>query len=93
MEEMYTRVFGENVEDTLEALKETSEEANGAKARKTEAVPSAKKVERHNLAHSVFKSWCPHRVKGRAEAYGCKSNKGDKREAPVIGVGYMHMHS
>ncbi len=44
IEERLTRVFRESVEDTLEALKETSEEA-----RKTEAVPSAKKVEEHNL--------------------------------------------
>ncbi len=50
---MWTRAFGENVEHALEALKETSEEANGATARKTEAEPSAKGVEVQNLDQCV----------------------------------------
>ncbi len=36
------KVFGKRVEDALEALKKTCEEANVAKARKIEAAPSAK---------------------------------------------------
>ena len=41
VEEMFTRVFGESMEDALETLKETSEESNRTRARKAEAVPSA----------------------------------------------------
>ena len=41
-----------------------------ARARKTGAVPSQKEVEEHNLDHGMFRSWCPHCVKGRAESYG-----------------------
>ncbi len=70
IEERFTKVFGQTVEDTLEALKETSEEANAAKARKTEAIPSTKEVEEHNSDHSVFRSWCPHCVKGKQKHMG-----------------------
>ncbi len=45
--------FGESVEETLKD-RETSEEANGAKARFTEAAPSAKEVEERNLNHSAL---------------------------------------
>ncbi len=91
-EGMYTRAFGENVEVTLRVMKETSEEANRAKARKTEAVPSIREVEEHRLDHSVFKSWCPQCVRGRAKACGHRRGKGDEGEAPVIGVDYMNTH-
>ncbi len=61
-------MFGETVEDALEALKETSEEANVARARKTEAIPSAKEVEEHALDHCVFPSWRPHCVSGESRS-------------------------
>ncbi len=79
VEEMFARVFGESVEETL---RETSEEANAARARTAEAAPSAKEVDEHDLDHSVLRSWCPHFVKGRADA--CEST----REAPVVGIDY-----
>ena len=41
----------------------------------------------------MFRSWCPHCVKGRAEAYGHKGEKETKREAPAIGIDHMHMIS
>ncbi len=81
------------MEDTPQALKGTTEEANAAKAKKTEAVPSAKQVEKHNLDHSVFRSWCPRCVKGRAAAYGNRASKNDQREVPVVGVDYVHTRS
>jgi hypothetical protein len=77
----------------LETPRNTGEDANAAKARKTEAVPSAKEVEERKLDHSVFRSWCPHCVKGGAEAHGHKSGKSDKREAPMIGMDDVCMHS
>ena len=60
---MFTRVFEESVGDTSQGLKETSQDASRARARRTEAAPSAKEVEELNLDHSVFRSWCPHCVK------------------------------
>jgi hypothetical protein len=88
VEEMLARVFEESGEDTLEGLKETREEASQARTRRKEAVPSAKEVEEHNLDHSVFRSWCPHSAKGRAEAYRHRSKKEGKREAQVVGLDY-----
>ena len=43
-EEMFKKVFGESVEETL---REMSEGGVGAKARVVEAVPSKKEVEEH----------------------------------------------
>ncbi len=53
LKERFTRVFGESVEDTLDSVKDAGEEANTAGARRTEAVPSTREVEEHNLEHSV----------------------------------------
>ena len=66
MEEESQRVTSEDTKEAPE--KEAGEEAVRARARKTEAVPSQKEVEEHNLDHGVFRSWCPHCVKGRAES-------------------------
>ena len=54
---------------------EVGEEATRTKARRTEIVPSMREVEEHNLDHAVFRSWCPHCVKGRAEACGHRVDK------------------
>ncbi len=59
----------------------------GARARKVEAVPSKKEVEVPNLAHAVFRSWCPHCVKGRAKACGRKKRGGD---APTVCLDHVH---
>ena len=56
-------------------------------------MPSAREVEEHNLDHAVFRSWCPHCVKGRAEAYGHKTEKDKERSVPIVGIDYMYMHS
>ena len=67
---------GDETSETLkgESMEEdtTAEEGVVAKTRKTETVPSAKEVEEHNVDHGVFRQWCPHCVKGRAESYGHK---------------------
>ncbi len=62
-EEMLKKVFSESVKETL---REMSEEGVGARARNAEAIPSKKELEEHNLDHAVFRSRCPHCVKGRA---------------------------
>ena len=60
--------------------------------RKTEAVPSDKEVEEHNVDHAVFRAWCPHCVKGRGEAYGLMKVKSKLDDVPVISVDYAYMH-
>ena len=66
------RVFGESAEEVVERERRDGggKESVGARARRVEAVPSSKEVEERNLDHAVFRSWCPHCVKGRAESYG-----------------------
>ncbi len=65
-------MFGESAEDVFEREMrgDVGEEAVRARARKTGAAPSEKEAEAHNLDHAVFRSWCLHCVKGRAESYG-----------------------
>ena len=52
-EEMFKKVFGESVEETL---REVSEEGVAARARKAGAIPSKREVAEHNLDHAVFSS-------------------------------------
>ena len=91
MEEEFRRVFGEGTKEVVE--REVGEEAVRAKARKTEPVPSQREVEEHNLDHGVFRSWCPHCVKGRAESYGHVKKVQNEGDVPTIGIDYMYMHS
>ena len=91
MEEEFRRVFGESTKEVVE--REIGEEAVRARAMKTEAVPSQREVEEHNLDHGVFRSWCPHCVKGRAESYGHVKKVQNEGDAPTIGLDYMYMHS
>ncbi len=72
---MFGKVFGQSAEQTL---RETGEEGVAARARKVEAAPSRKEMEEHNLAHAVFRSWLPHCVNCRAEAYGHKKRRGEE---------------
>ncbi len=69
MGEEFRRVFGESAEEVVERERrgEVGEEAVRERARKTGAVPSEREVEGRSLDHAAFRSWCPHRVKGRAE--------------------------
>ena len=64
-----------------------------ARARKTEAVPSQREVEEHNLDHGEFRTWCPNCVKGMAESYGHVKKVQNEGDAPKIGIDYMYMHS
>ena len=91
MESEFERVFGEKVGEVKEEAE--VEEGVRARARKTEAVPSVKEVEEHNLEHSVCRSWCPHCVKGRAEAYGHRKGDSEEKGVPAVAVDYMHMRS
>ncbi len=88
-EEMLKRVFGESAEETFRG---TSEEGVGARARKVEAVPSKKVVEGHNLDHVVFRNWCPHCGKGRAEACGHQKERRRRRRCTDGEFG-LHVHS
>ena len=45
-------------------------------------------VEVHNLDHGVFRSWCPHCVKGRAESYGHVRKVQGEGDVPTMGLDY-----
>ncbi len=64
-----------------------------ARARRVETGPSEKEVEEHNLDHGIFRSWCPHCVKGRAEAHGHARKVTGESDPPTVGVCYVYMHS
>ena len=83
--------FEEEAKGAVE--REVGEEAVRAMARRTEPVPSQREVEEHNLDHGVFRSWCPHCVKGRAESYGHVKKVQNEGDVPTIGIDYMYMHS
>jgi hypothetical protein len=70
-----------------------AEDAARARASKTEAVPSAKDVEEHNVDSAVFRSWRPRCVKGRAESQGHRTQQKDEKEVPVMGVDYAYTPS
>ena len=53
--------------------------------------PTQDEIDEHNIDHGVFRSWCPHCVRGRAVAYGHKKKQKDKRLVPVVSVDYMYM--
>ena len=89
MEEEFRRVFGESSKEVVE--REIGEEAVRARARKTEAVPSQREAEEHNLDHGVFRSWCPHCVKGRAESYGHVKKVQNEGDVPTISIDYMYI--
>jgi hypothetical protein len=54
---------------------------------------SKKEAEDHNLDHAVCRSWCPHCVKGRAEACGHRRRGGETGDAPTVSLDYMRTHS
>ena len=70
-----------------------SEQVEKSRVRETESVPSAKEVEEHNVDHAVFRRWCPHCVKGRAETHGHRAVKKSEVEVPKVSVDYMYMSS
>ena len=70
---------------------EQSEEYR-VRMRRTEAVPSAREVEEHNVEHAMFRSWCPHCVKGRGEAFKHPRVGGREQEVPTISTDYMYVH-
>ncbi len=95
MMEESKRAFGESAEEAVRKEREEGarEEAVRARARRVETVPSEKEVEERNVDHGVFRSWCPHCVKGQAEAYGHVRKVTGESDVPVVGVDYMYTHS
>ena len=93
LEDSFEKVFGQSVEEAIREERGVGEEGPRPKVRTTEAVPSEREAEEHNVDHGVFRSWCPHCVKGRAESYGHKNKKSTEKEWPTIGIDYMYMHS
>ena len=60
--------------------------------RRTDAIPSEKEIEEHNVDHAVFRAWCPPCVKGRGEAYAHTKVKDKTQEVPVVSVDSAYSH-
>ncbi len=90
MEEEFRRVFGESSEEVVQRERQgdAGEEAVRTRARKVEMVPSSKEVEERSVDHAVFRNWCPHCVKTKAESYGHVRKGRDEGAVPTIGVDY-----
>ncbi len=90
MDEEFRRVFGESAEKVVRKKREEGAgmEAVRARARRVEAAPSERAGEEHNLGYGVFRSWCPHCVKGRAEAYRHVRKVTGESDVPITGVDY-----
>ena len=59
--------------------------------RKSPEEPSKKEVDEHYIDHGLFRSWCPHCVRGKAAAYGHRRMSKESRSVPVVGLDYMFM--
>ena len=69
--ESITRGIGKNeIANELECgiCNEIEEEGVAARLQKVQEMPSEEEVERHNLNHIPFRSWCPHCVAGKGIA-------------------------
>ena len=60
------------------------------KVRRAPDDPTQDEIDEHNIDHGVFRSWCPHCVRGGAVAYGHKKKK-EQRLVPVVSIDYMYM--
>ena len=60
----------EEMEDVGDGEGGVAEEVVAPKVRKVVAEPTEQEVEEHNVDHAVFRSWCPHCVKGKGVSYG-----------------------
>ena len=69
-----------------------SEEGHKQRVRSLMPEPTQKEIDEHNVDHGVFRSWCPHCVKGKAVSYPhSRRGKSDIDQIPVVSVDYMFM--
>ena len=61
-------------------------------AQKIPQMPSKEEVDKHNLTHIPFRSWCPHCVRGKSVSkYHKKTKVGRDNELPVISMDYAYL--
>ena len=85
-------LVGSNEEEEM-VCKPCGEELVKPRFRKNAEEPTQEEVDEHNIDHGVFRAWCPHCVKGKAQDYGhLKRKEKEDRQVPVVGVDYMFMH-
>ena len=70
---------------------ETAEEGVAPRMRKAPEDPTKEELDEHYIDHGVFRSWCPHCVRGKAAAYGHRRGEKRVRDVPVVGIDYMYM--
>ena len=65
------------------------EEAELPKTIKVDTRPSREEVDRHNVTHLPYRSWCPHCVRGKAKRRAHKKRMRKERGGiPVISLDY-----
>ena len=55
------------------------------------AQPSKKEVDRHNLTHINYRSWCPHCVAGRRSNSQHRSQTSNRRNVPLFCADYCYV--
>ena len=70
-----------------------SEEGHQQRVRSLVPEPTQKEIDEDNVDHGVFRSWCPHCVRGKAVSYPHlrRGKSDDVDQVPVISVDYMFM--
>ena len=69
-----------------------SEEAQVPKVVKCDPRPSQEEVDKHNVTHLPYRSWCPHCIRGKAKRRAHRKRVREKRQGiPVISLDYMWM--
>ncbi len=83
--------FGREVHgvDGADNIDEDAEEGRAARVMKDPEAPSREEIERHNITHLPYRSWCPHCVRGRGRARPHQGHAGGgDRELPVVSADY-----
>lgn len=60
---------------------------------KVDSRPTEEEVERHNITHVPYRSWCKHCVQGKGKSRAHKRLKGRVRNVPTVSIDYGFMSS
>ena len=77
-------------ESEHEIIQEEPEEV-GVRVLPDTCLPCQSEIDKHNVKHIPYRSWCPFCVKGKALESKCLPTKVDVGAIPCISVDYMFM--
>ena len=85
-------VIGEDVDRFEDEATGEQLEVRGPRVPATPKLPSMKEIERHNLGHLVYRSWCPFCVAGKKPNTPHRRTHGD-RAIPLLVADYCFIRS